>query len=182
MKDVSSALALAAVCMGECEESKTWLDWLFADGELIVHNDPVRRRTEHKTGGNIFSILYNKVNGDGFGNECSPIYNRIWVVELSRIADILSKYPGIKGSEYDLNAHPKMKKMYRSYPTIIIDQDYVPKNGDTGKTGDPIKVFTDSTGQKILLNGYKATGDESILKNYNICYPESKSGQFRFRN
>ncbi len=175
-----SALAIAAVCMGECEESKKWLDWLFADGELVVTRDPVRVRIEHKTGGNLFSILHNKVNGDGFGNECSPTYNRIWLVELSRIADILSKYPGMEGSEYDLNEHPKMKKMYRSYPAIIMDQDYIPKNGDTGKTGNPMKVFTEGFAQKILLNGYKATGDKSILKYYNICYPESKSGQFGF--
>ncbi|MGI6562754.1 MAG: heparinase II/III domain-containing protein [Clostridia bacterium] len=175
-----SALAIAAVCMGECEESKKWIEWLFQDGEVIAKNDPIRVRTERKTGGNLLGILYDKVNGDGFGNEISPTYNRIWLVEFSRIADILSKYPGIKGTKYDLNTLPKMKKMYKSYPNIVIDRDYVPKNGDTGRTGDPLYVFEDGLHQKILLTGYEATGDMDILKYYNICFPESKNGVFGF--
>ncbi len=175
-----SALAIAAVCMGECDESKTWLDWLFADGEVLAKSDPVRKRIEHKTGGNIFGILVNKVNGDGFGNECSPTYNRIWLIELSRIADILSKYPGIQGTKYDIRTHPIMKKMYRSYTLLNIDNDYIPKNGDTGKTGNPMKVFTEGFAQKILLSGYYATEDTKILDYFNVCYPKARDGRFGF--
>jgi hypothetical protein len=175
-----SALAMAAVCMGLCDESREWLDFLFKPGKRILEQDPIMGLKGYFTGCNVFGVLENKVNGDGLGDECSLMYNRLWMVEFARLADILSAYPGIAGSKYDLKTHPVMKKMYKSYVPFVIDNDYIPKTGDTGKTGNPMKVFDGDNLQKFLWDGYRVTKDKGILDLFNISYPMAKEGTFGF--
>ncbi len=181
-----SALAMAIVCMGECKEAQEWLEFLFAHGGRKFEKDPIRVQKTYYTGCNILGILENKVNGDGFGNECSPMYNRLWLVEFDRIADILSNYPGIKNTKYDIRKHPVMKKMYQSYTKLNLDNIHVPKNGDVGKTGDPFRVFAEDNMQKedhlqrVLINGYNATKDPKILDYFNVCFPMAHKGDFGY--
>lgn len=175
-----SALAMAAVCMGLCDESREWLDFLFKPGKRILEQDPIMGLKGYFTGCNVFGVLENKVNGDGLGDECSLMYNRLWMVEFARLADILSAYLGIAGSKYDLKTHPVMKKMYKSYVPFVIDNDYIPKTGDTGKTGNPMKVFDGDNLQKFLWDGYRVTKDKGILDLFNISYPMAKEGTFGF--
>ncbi|HBN85901.1 MAG TPA: hypothetical protein DDZ89_18905, partial [Clostridiales bacterium] len=175
-----AALAIAAVCMGECDESKEWLDFLFKPGKRVFEKDPVRSTDAYSTGCNVFGVLENKVNGNGLGDECSPMYNRLWMVEFARLADILSAYPGITGTKYDLKTHPVMKKMYKSYVPLNLDNDFIPKTGDTGKTGNPMKIFDGDNLQKFLWQGYEATKDEGILDLFNLSYPQAKEGKFGY--
>lgn len=175
-----AALAMAAVCMGACDESEEWLSFLFKPGQRVLEKDSVRVTRAHLTGGNVFGVLESKVNGNGFGDECSPMYNRLWMVELARLADILSEYPGISGTKYDLKTHPVIKKMYRSYVPLNLDNDFIPKTGDTGKTGNPMKIFDEDNLQKFLLDGYEATKDRGILDLFNLSYPNAREGKFGF--
>lgn len=172
------ALAMATVCMGECDESKEWLDFMFRSGQSFIEDHPVMRRKVTVTGCNIFGILENRVDRDGMGDECSLGYNSIWLRQLYKLADILSFYPGIKGSLYDINNHPKMHMMYRSYMPWVIDNRYVPNIGDNGCTGNPGLVLHGQSDLKMLIDGYFITKDPRILDYINLVWPEAQKGEF----
>ncbi|HBN86273.1 MAG TPA: hypothetical protein DDZ89_20815 [Clostridiales bacterium] len=173
-----AALAMAAVCMGRCEESEEWLDFLFRSGSSFSEKHPKMKISVHVTGGNIFGVLENKVDRDGMGDECSLGYNCLWLRQLYRLADILSFYPGIKGSAYDINRHPKMLMMYKSYMPWVIDERYVPNIGDNGSTGNPGLILTGSEDLKLLVDGYFLTKDPRILTYINMVWPDAKKGKF----
>ena len=103
------ALAMAAVCMGKCEEADEWIEYLFRNGKRIIKEDPVKRLTASLTGGNIFGILENKVDRDGLGGECSLGYNSLWLRQLARLADILSYYRELKNPNTTFTVIPRCK-------------------------------------------------------------------------
>lgn len=173
-----AALAMAIVCMGRCEESEEWLEFLFRSGRSYTEKHPEMRLCVHVTGGNVFGVLENKVDRDGMGDECSLGYNSLWFRQLYRLADILSFYPGIKGSLYDINSHPKMHMMYRSYLPWVIDFKHIPKIGDDGKTGNPGLVLSSDDDLKMLIDGYWITKDPRILVYINRIWPNAKNGKF----
>lgn len=172
------ALAMAAVCMGKCEEADEWIEYLFRNGKRIIKEDPVKRLTASLTGGNIFGILENKVDRDGLGGECSLGYNSLWLRQLARLADILSYYPGIEESEYNIYRHPKMQMMLRSYIPLVIDDRYVPNTGDNASTGAPGLILKSDEDLYMLMNGYRITKDPRILEYIQKVWPDAQTGEF----
>lgn len=127
------SLALASVVAGKSREADEWIDWIFRY-DNPKDKDPAWSGKAY--GGNILPYLFSRVNRDGFGDEVSPTYNSIWLKMFFEIAKILNLYPDIR-PEYDLLNHPRFIKMAHSYIPLLINFEYIPHIGDTGKCGNP---------------------------------------------
>ncbi|REF37161.1 heparinase II/III domain-containing protein [Thermasporomyces composti] len=121
-----SALAMAAVVLGKSAETAEWKEFLFKTGDLV--RDPEWR----VTGGNVASALIDDVDHDGCGTEGSLAYNRIWMLQIRDVADVL-----VVDEDDNLYQHPKVEKLFECmYPFTMLNA-YVPSIGDTGRTGAP---------------------------------------------
>ncbi|MCY9668322.1 heparinase II/III family protein [Paenibacillus alginolyticus] len=132
-----SALAMAAVVYDTMPETKEWLDFIFQTGGVLAN--PTRL-----TGGNILNSLVSDVDRDGNGNESSPGYNALWLVNHRLTADILEGYDLYP--QADLYNNVKFRKMFSAMSTLILSEKFTANIGDTGRTGNPfiIERMTDS--------------------------------------
>lgn len=119
-------LAMAAIVLDDPTASPSWIDWIFKPGELS--SSPAF----HLTGGEVYTRLINDVDRDGCGNEASVTYNRIWMLQIRDIAEILARSP-----DKNLYLHPKVQKLFDcTYPFTMVNR-YVPGIGDSTTTGGP---------------------------------------------
>ncbi|MBE6550786.1 MAG: hypothetical protein E7665_01490 [Ruminococcaceae bacterium] len=125
------ALAMAAIALdGGTGESRRWLEYLF---------DPSNYRVDAVDGADMASTFVNRVDRDGFGDECSPSYNNIWPSNYIDVAEILSDVKPEDGDKYiyDVYTHPKFRKMLASPLRLVMSDSFFPHIGDVGAFGNP---------------------------------------------
>lgn len=147
-----SAVAMAAVVLDHPEESREWIDFVFASGGIKA--DP----EWHVTGGNVYSTLVDIVDRDGWGNEASPQYNTIWFDNLKTVADVLDGYADYPPA--DLYRHPKFRQMFFSGPRCIALNNYIPNIGDSGGCGQPGIGLNQSS----YVKGFEESGDPVLAQ------------------
>ena len=147
-----ASLAYTAVVMDTAPYTNEMMDWLFNNGTMTVTSN---------TGGNISERLINQVSRDGQGNESAPGYNRIWVTELSAIADTLGRYNGYKGM--DLYSNPKYLGMIKSYAPLTLVRRGLASIGDSGSYGNYSPLPDDSS---VMINAFKYTKDPEIAQHF----------------
>ena len=123
-----TSLALAAVAWDRLPETKEWLDYLFRSGTVS---------DIELTGGNLQSLLFDRIDRDGYGDEASPGYNSIWLNGYQNIADALDGYELDGMEDRDLYNHPKYRKMLTTMYPLIVSDIYTSNIGDAGATGNP---------------------------------------------
>lgn len=168
-------LALASVLWDQMPETKEWLDFNFRTAE---------ENRDTLDGGNIMSILTDRIDRDGHGQEASPGYNSIWLHCYLDVADVLDGYE-LEGMETrDLYKNAKFRKMFSSMYPLILSDIYTAKIGDTAACGNPgyianvptlIKAFLKFGDIRFaqaayLINGRKTEGMD--LSGFSIA-PES---------
>ncbi|MBQ9984866.1 MAG: Ig-like domain-containing protein, partial [Oscillospiraceae bacterium] len=141
-----STCALAAAVLNTSPYTEEMFKWL----ETYSESD----NKTYNTGGDVLHRLVNDVSRDGQGNESAPGYNRIWLTQLSGLAETLSIY-GYDG-EINLYGNPKYIGMIKSYAPFWLVRRGVPSIGDSGMTGT---YSPQPDEHSILVNGYKHTGD-----------------------
>ncbi|MBQ9986420.1 MAG: Ig-like domain-containing protein, partial [Oscillospiraceae bacterium] len=138
-----NALAIAAVVLDTHPDTDNMIDWIFRYGETD--------RVSKNTGGVINQRLVSKVSRDGQGTESAFGYNRIWVTELTGVANTLARY-----SEYDgmsLYEHPKYVGMIQSYPYVTLVRRGVAAIGDGGGAAAYPALPDDDS---VMLDSFKA--------------------------
>ena len=149
-----SSMALAAVVLDTYPETDIMLDW-------ITKYSVTTKEPACNTGGGVNQRLIEDVSRDGQGNESAPGYNRIWITELSDLADTIAKYPKYTGTELNLYEHAKYIGMIKSYAPFTLVRRGVPSIGDSGQTGgfspQPDEEF-------VLINSFKYTKDPQIAQ------------------
>lgn len=129
-------LAAAAVVLDDPDQSKPWIDFVFASGSRV--QDP----EYHVTGGAFSQTLVEQVDRDGSGDEGAPGYNDLWIGHVKGVADVLDGYAGYP--EADLYKNPKYAKMFQTRYRLPMIGRYIPSIGDTGQTGKPMLFGTAS--------------------------------------
>ncbi len=155
-----ASLAYVAVVLDTAPHTNEMMDWLFTNGTMTV---------DYNTGGNISERLVNQVSRDGQGNESAPGYNRIWVTELSAIADTLGRYDGYKGM--DLYGNPKYLGMIKSYAPLTLVRSGLASIGDSGAYGTYSMLPDDDS---VMINAFKYTQDPEIAQHFYLM----KGGNF----
>jgi len=146
-----SAVAAAAVVLDSSPESQVMIDWIFDYSETDSRT--------YNTGGGVANNLVNNVSRDGQGTESAPGYNRIWVTQLSDLADTLLGYDKYEGA--DLYQHPKYLGMIKSYAPLTLVRRGLAPIGDSGNVGG-LSRLPDS--DSVMLNAFRATGDIEIAQ------------------
>src|SRR5882757_5480110 len=147
-----SALAMAAAVLDYPAEAGAWFDFTFATGKL--ESQP----TWHVTGGDVYRMLIDDIDRDGWSDEASPFYDTQSFNALKTIADVLDGYAGYPGA--DLYQHPKFRRMFTGGPRIVALDAYIPSIGDAGATGQPGIGFTADT----YVTGFERYGDPSMAQ------------------
>ncbi|MBE6966200.1 MAG: hypothetical protein E7441_09240, partial [Ruminococcaceae bacterium] len=155
-----ASLAFTAVVMDTEPHTNEMMDWLFTNGIMNATSN---------TGGNISERIVNQVSRDGQGNESAPGYNRIWVTELSAIADTLGRYDGYKGM--DLYGNPKYLGMIKSYAPLTLVRRGLGSIGDSGAYGVYTPLPDDDS---VIINAFKYTKDPEIAQHLYML----KGGNF----
>jgi len=144
------ALALAAVLWDKLPDTKDWLDFNF-------RTSPENQQRVY--GGNISSVMIDRIDRDGYGNEAASGYNSIWLRHNLDIAELLDGYE-IDGMQWDLFSHPKFRKMFFTmYPLIMCDI-YGAKIGDNAACGNP----SNAADMQILLRGFLKYGEPELAQ------------------
>ena len=149
-----SAMAYAAVALDRLPETEEMIDWIFRDGGLEeVDGETVI------TGGDLMDSLVNRVDRDGFGDEGSDAYNRLWYQNLMEVADALSGYTGVEGA--DLWKNPKFVSMFGCYTDLIVMGRASMISGEDGAIQD-MGIMTQP---EYLLQVFQATGNRDVARN-----------------
>ncbi len=139
-----SALGMAAVILDTQPDTNEMIDWIYAHSESDS--------TSYNTGGGVAERLVNNVSRDGQGNESAMGYNRLWVTELTGLANTLARYPHYDG--LSLYEHPKYVGMIQSYPYVTLVRRGVPAVGDGGGPANyPVLPDEDS----VMMDSFKYT-------------------------
>ncbi|MBQ2741528.1 MAG: S-layer homology domain-containing protein [Oscillospiraceae bacterium] len=155
-----ASLAYAAVVLDTAPHTNEMMDWLFTNGTMTINSN---------TGGNISERIVNQVSRDGQGNESAPGYNRIWVTELSEIANTLGRYDGYKGM--DLYGNPKYLGMIKSYAPLTLVRRGLGSIGDSGAYGAYSMLPDDDS---VMINAFRWTKDPEIAQHFYMM----KGGNF----
>ncbi len=115
----------------------------------------------YNTGGGVIQRLVNDVSRDGQGNESAPGYNRLWVDELTNVAEILSIY-GYDGI-INLYENPKYIGMIKSYAPLTLIRRGVPPIADSGLSAS-FSALPDT--DEVMINGFKYTGDIEMAQHF----------------
>jgi len=135
-----NSLAMAAVILDTHPDTDNMIDWVFRYGKTDY--------ISYNTGGGVNQKLVSTVTRDGQGNESAFGYNRIWVTQLTGLANTLARYPEYEGMS--LYEHPKYIGMIQSYPYMHLVRRGTPGIGDGGgavvynKLPDRDEVMLDS--------------------------------------
>lgn len=135
-------LALAAVLWDQMPETKEWLDFNFRTAE---------ENRDTLDGGNILSVLTDRIDRDGHGQEASPGYNSIWLHCYLDVADVLDGYQLDGMESHDLFRHAKFRKMFSSMYPLILSDIYTARIGDTAACGNPHYAANTRTLVKAFL-------------------------------
>ncbi len=140
-----SALAKAAIALDTHPDTDEMLDWIFRYSELTVTSN---------TGGEVNQRLVNDVSRDGQGNESAFGYNRIWITNLTDLANAFARYPEFQGMS--LYENPKYLGMIQSYPYTILVRRGVPSVGDGG---GPVSYPMLPDNDAVMIDTFKYTRD-----------------------
>ena len=146
-----STLACAAIVLDTHPETDDMFKWLFNYSESDS--------TSYNTGGEINKRLINDVSRDGQGSESAPGYNRIWVTQMTEVADVLVKYD--EGESVNLYEHPKFVAMIKSYAPLTVIRRGLAPIGDSGVVGK-YSLLPDN--DSVMINAFKETGDIEIAQ------------------
>jgi len=147
------ALAMAAVAYDGGENTRDWLDMIFAPAK--IENDLLM-------GMSTDAIYMNVVDRDGYGAEASLGYNSIWPSCFLGMTNVLAgvkQHPGDRYI-YDLFKNPKFKKSLYNNLELIIDGKFNPHIGDMAATGNPGYVLNTN----ILLHAYLRYRDPYLAR------------------
>lgn len=117
------ALALAAVALDSHPETDQMLDYNFQSGDVSSDGRRI-------TGGNIINQFVKYFDIDGFGNEVSPGYNKLWCESFIGVAKALDGYKGY--TKFDIWKNPKWKQSFEAYSNLVLCNRYTPSLGDSG--------------------------------------------------
>ncbi|MBQ9986206.1 MAG: Ig-like domain-containing protein [Oscillospiraceae bacterium] len=141
-----NSCAMAAVVLDTHPDTDKMIDWVFAYSKSDS--------TSYNTGGGVNQSLVNSVGRDGQGSESAFGYNRMWVTQLTEVANTLARYPEYNGMS--LYEHPKYVGMIQSYPYVTLVRRGVPAVGDGGSAaGYPILPDNDS----VMIDSFKYMRD-----------------------
>ena len=146
---VQSTIGAAAIVIDRQPVSTEMLDWVYQTGVLTDGS---------ATGADIATTLIDQVSRDGQGTE-SPAYNRIWLQDLSRLANMLADYE--HSGEYSLWSNPKYIQMARVYNTVTLIRRGMPSIGDSGTAGS-FGAFPDDG--ETIYNAFKYVKDNPEAK------------------
>ena len=149
------SMALAAVALDRLPETEEMLDWTFRYGERLALPTP------HATGGNVLYNLVDLVDRNGYGNEVSYTYNRLWYMNLMGVADALTGYDRVQG--VDLWTFPKFVELFRAFGRNIQGGYLLVQFGECGNIQSPNTVIgLDIANYYIPV--YQNTGDPFIAQ------------------
>ncbi|MBE6911018.1 MAG: hypothetical protein E7473_00660 [Ruminococcaceae bacterium] len=138
-----SALAKTAIALDTHPDSDVMLDWIFRYSEATLTSN---------TGGGVTPELVNKVSRDGQGDESAFGYNRIWITNLTDLANALARYDEF--DEMGLYENPKYLGMVQSYPHTILVRRGVPSVGDGG---GPVNYPMLPDNDAVMIDTFKYT-------------------------
>ncbi|TBL70829.1 hypothetical protein EYB31_31780 [Paenibacillus thalictri] len=144
-----NVLIMAAVVLDDPVLSRQMIDFAFKTGGLVESKDG----TWSVTGGDINRTLIQVVDEDGYGNESSANYNRIWLTSMAKLADVLDGYDRAK--DYDLYNNAKFKKMFSAFVEMTMVGKYTANIGDSGSIGNQ-KLFLDKS---VLVEAFRRFRD-----------------------
>ncbi|MBQ2743658.1 MAG: Ig-like domain-containing protein [Oscillospiraceae bacterium] len=138
-----SALAKAAIALDTHPDTDDMLDWIFRYSEVTSTSN---------SGGEVNQVLVNDVFRDGQGDESAFGYNRIWITNLTDLANALARYPEFTGMS--LYENPKYLGMIQSYPYTILVRRGVPSVGDGG---GPVSYPMLPDNDAVMIDTFKYT-------------------------
>ncbi|MBQ4545068.1 MAG: S-layer homology domain-containing protein [Oscillospiraceae bacterium] len=150
---IQSSIGAAAVVLDRQPDSLEMLDWVFRKGLLTE---------DSYSGADIYETLIEKVTRDGHGTE-SPAYNRIWLTDLSKLANMLEDYEENGG--YSLWSNPKYVELAKAWHKTELVRRGVPSIGDSNTAGG-FGEFPDDHG--VLLDAFKYTKDKEETKESSV--------------
>jgi len=159
-----AALAMAGVVLDHPAEAGAWLDFVFASGKL--ESQPAW----HVTGGDVYRMLVDDIDRDGWSNEASPFYDNLSFESLKVVADALQGYEGYPGA--DLYQHPKFRRMFTAGGRVVALDRFIPSIGDAGATGSPGISLTAQT----YVTGFEEYGDPAMAQLAYLLNGNSSAG------
>ncbi|MBP3634188.1 MAG: Ig-like domain-containing protein, partial [Oscillospiraceae bacterium] len=123
-----AAMAYAAVALDRLPESREMIDWVFRHGEVITINTSTGE--QKWTGGDVMYTLVEQVNRNGFSNEGSITYHRMWYQNLMLVADALKGYSRVQGA--DLWQNPKFLDLFIAPGKISVLGNSAITTGEAG--------------------------------------------------
>ncbi|MBQ7119317.1 MAG: Ig-like domain-containing protein, partial [Oscillospiraceae bacterium] len=142
-----SALAKTAISLDTHPDTDEMLDWIFRYSEATMTSN---------SGGGVNQELINKVSRDGQGDESAFGYNRIWITNLTDLANALARYDEF--DEMGLYENPKYLGMVQSYPHTILVRRGVPSVGDGG---GPVNYPMLPDNDAVMIDSFKYTRDSN---------------------
>jgi hypothetical protein len=144
------AMAIAAIALDHPRDTPEVIRWLFRpevmDGRTLL-------------GGGLPTILFERMDRDGMGDEAAPGYNLLWVGMLEGIYGVISRYSDINVPRWWTDGIQKLKRSRSTQFHMVCIDRFVPNIGDVGSTGAPaIKEMLYSGGRRlsgwITVQGY----------------------------
>ncbi|MBP3634778.1 MAG: putative Ig domain-containing protein, partial [Oscillospiraceae bacterium] len=108
-----TAMAIAAVALDRLPETQEMIDWIFA-----ASSEGGQYADAWNTGGDVYRVLTELVDRNGFGNEGSVSYNMLWLSNLVDMAGALNGYDRVESA--NLWEHPKFLNLYGAYIDLTI--------------------------------------------------------------
>ncbi|MBP3634524.1 MAG: heparinase II/III family protein, partial [Oscillospiraceae bacterium] len=151
-----AAMAYAAVCLDRLPESAEMIDWIFRSPETVM--EPNGKYEITVTGADLMSRIVERVDRDGFGDEGSDAYNRMWYQNLLEAANALQGYDRVEGANLWENA--KFVTMFDCYADVL---SMGTTSFQTGENGS-IQMYQLYLEVDALLKAFVETGDPDIAK------------------
>ena len=134
-------VAACALALNTEPVTKRWLDWLF-----------------EPDGGAIPGLMLNHFDRDGTSDEGAPGYAFIWAHQVTKIAELLSNYPGYTAHNI-FRDFPQFRAAFKVAYRMAALGVAIPNIGDYGATG---LVSAQQADPKFMSIGYKYTRDPQI--------------------
>ena len=158
-----AAMAYAAVCLDRLPESAEMIDWIFRSS--ITEMEPNGQYEIKLTGADTMERIMTRVDRNGFGDEGSDAYNRMWYQNLLECANALQGYDRVEGANLWENA--KFITMFDCYADIISMGTNAFQTGENGsiqlrqtylEVDALLKAFLETGNRRIAQSLYYANG------------------------
>ena len=161
-----AAMAIAAVALDCQPETGEMIDWVFAASMEGGMYDQA-----WNTGGDVYRVLAELVDRDGFGNEGSTSYNMLWLTNLRDLASALNGYDKVESA--NLWEHPKFLNLYRAYIDLTVCGRLSPQIHETSGAFQfiPSYVSVDA-----IMPAFLASGDVKIAQSLYFANGNSVNG------